>query len=155
MLAQPPSCCSGPVSFVRNHMDRELPAHVNPWFALKHSGVQGYIVASASVVCLSLLLSVATQNWTWASRSGGILVLFGVLLSLRRMFRLGPQRFDEPPEPVIINGSQFNMNVIHQDIQRAGDNFAQTSGIALIIFGTLLGSYGDIFLEWLYPIGGM
>lgn len=142
------------MSFVKHHMATESAAHVNPWFALKISGARGYLFASVAVVSISVVLSMLTQNWSWLPRCGGVLVLFGVLLSLRRLFRLGPQRFDEPTEPIIINHNQFNMKAMHQDIQRAGDNFAQLSGIALMTIGTLLASYGDLFLDWLFPFGG-
>ena len=81
-------------------------------------------------------------------------MLFGVLLSLRRLFRLGPQRFDEPTEPIVINNNQFNIKAMHQDIQRAGDNFAQLSGVGLMITGTLLASYGDLLMDWLFPFAG-
>ena len=74
--------------------------------------------------------------------------------SLRRLFRLGPQRFDEPTEPIVINGNQFNMRAMHQDIQRAGDNYAQISGVALMVAGTLVASYSDLLLDWLFPLAG-
>ena len=80
------------------------------------------------------------------------MVLFGVLLSLRRLFRLGPQDFDEPTEPAVINGNQFNFKHMHQSIQRLTDNFAQTSGVALLALGTVLASYGDIILEYVAPL---
>ena len=128
--------------------------HVNPWFALKISGARIYIFSSIVIVSLSLALSMLTNTWSWVPRCGGVLVLFGVLLSLRRLFRLGPQRFDEPTEPIVINNNQFNIKAMHQDIQRAGDNFAQLSGVGLMITGTLLASYGDLLMEWLFPFAG-
>lgn len=128
--------------------------HVNPWFALKISGARIYIFSSMVIVSLSLALSMLTSTWSWIPRCGGVLVLFGVLLSLRRLFRLGPQRFDEPTEPIVINNNQFNIKAMHQDIQRAGDNFAQLSGVGLMITGTLLASYGDLLMDWLFPFAG-
>lgn len=135
-------------------MATDSTAHVNPWFALKLSGARTYLLASAVIVGLSFALSIFTNTWSWVPRCGGVLVLFGVLLSLRRLFRLGPQRFDEPTEPIIINQNQFNMKAMHQDIQRAGDNFAQVSGVGLMTIGTVLASYGDLLLDWLLPFSG-
>ena len=129
-------------------------SHVNPWFALKISGARIYIFLSIVIVSLSLALSMLTDTWSWVPRCGGVLVLFGVLLSLRRLFRLGPQRFDEQTEPVVINNNQFNIKAMHQDIQRAGDNFAQLSGVGLMITGTLIASYGDLLMDWFFPFGG-
>jgi hypothetical protein len=134
-------------------MNLPSPATVNPWIALKISGARSYLIASTAVVSLSLAIGVFTQNWAWVPRCGGVLVLFGVLLSLRRLFRLGPKGFDEPTESLVINGNQLNFKAIHQDIQRAGDNFAQVSGVALMTLGTLLASYSDLLLDWAFPFG--
>ena len=135
-------------------MTSDSNAHVNSWFALKLSGARAYLSASAVIVGLSFALSIFTNTWSWVPRCGGVLVLFGVLLSLRRLFRLGPQRVDEPTEPIIINQNQFNMKAMNQDIQRAGDNFAQISGVALMTIGTVLASYGDLLLDWVLPFSG-
>jgi hypothetical protein len=135
-------------------MAPEPTSHVNRWFALKLSGAGRSVAVSVAVLAVSVVLSVSTKTWSWLPRSGGVLVLFGVLLSLRRLFRLGPQRLDEPTEPIVINGNQFNIKAMHQDIQRAGDNYAQVSGVALMIVGTLIASYSDLLLEWLFPFGG-
>ena len=129
-------------------------ARVNPRFALQISGVLRYGALAVVVAAGSVLTSLATGQWSWVSRSGGVLVLLGVLLSLRRLFRLGPQNFDEPTEPLIINRNQLNIRAMHQDIQRAGDNYAQAAGVALMIIGTFLGSYGDLLLQWLVPLPG-
>lgn len=129
-------------------------SHINPWFAFKLSGARRYLVAAAVVVAASVVISVCTKSWSWLPRCGGVLILLGVLLSLRRLFRLGPQRFDEPTEPFVINGNQFNMRAMHQDIQRAGDNYAQVSGVVLMVVGTLVSSYSDLLLEWLLPLSG-
>jgi hypothetical protein len=135
-------------------MTTDSTSHVNPWLALKISGARAYIFASVVVVSLSFALSMFSNTWGWLPRCGGVLLLFGVLLSLRRLFRLGPQRFDEPTEPIVINQNQFNMKAVRQDVQRAGDNFAQLSGVALMMIGTLLASYPDLLLDWLLPFSG-
>jgi hypothetical protein len=85
-------------------------------------------------------------------RAGGVIVLFGVLLSLRRLFRLGPQQLDEPTEPAIINGNQFNIAYMHQSIQRHTDNFAQVTGVVLMVLGTVLSSYADVLLDYVAPL---
>ena len=133
-------------------MNFHSQATVNLWFALKISGARTYLITSVTVICISILICVFTQNWTWVPRCGGVLVLFGVLLSLRRLFRLGPQKFDEPTEATFINGNQLNIPVIHQDIQRAGDNVAQLFGVGLMTIGTFLASYSDLFLDWVFPL---
>ena len=134
-------------------MHSQQSAWVNPWLAIRLSGARIYILVAIAVVAISAFASVLLANWSLVSRSGGVVILFGVLLSLRRLFRLGPQRFDEPSEPVILGQNQFNMRVITQDIQRAADNFAQATGISLIVIGTIIGSYGDLVLDWLVPLG--
>lgn len=140
-------------------MQPQLTARINPWFAFKASGARSYIAGSVIVLTLSAVLSFYTQSWSWISRAGGVIVLFGVLLSLRRLFRLGPQNYDEPTEPAVVNGTQsnpkyvqFNFKYMHQSIQRLTDSFAQTSGISLMILGTVLASYGDVILDYLVPL---
>lgn len=127
-------------------------ARINPWFAFKASGARSYIAGTVVVLAVSVALSTYTQSWSWISKAGGVVVLFGVLLSLRRLFRLGPQNLDEPTEPAVINDRQFNINHMHQSIQRLTDNFAQTSGVALMVLGTVLASYGDVVLDYLVPL---
>ena len=122
---------------------------VNTWCALRVFGVLRYAGAGILVLAICLVIAVLRQDWSWISRSGEVIVLFGVLLSLRRLFRLGPQNLDEPTEPTVINGNQFNMKVMWQDIQRAGDNYAQACGIILMVSGTLIVSYGDLAAAWL------
>lgn len=133
-------------------MQPQTTAHINPWLAFKASGARSYIIGTAVVITLSVAISLYTQSWSWVSRAGGVVVLFGVLLSLRRLFRLGPQNLDEPTEPAVINGNQFNMRFMHQSIQRLTDNFAQTSGLVLMVLGTVMSSYGDIMLDCLVPL---
>jgi hypothetical protein len=127
-------------------------ARIDPWFAFRASGARGYIAGTVVILGISVALSVYTQSWSWVSKAGGVVVLFGVLLSLRRLFRLGPQNLDEPTEPAVINGRQFNIKHMHQSIQRLTDNFAQTSGVALVVLGTVLASYGDVILDYLAPL---
>jgi hypothetical protein len=127
-------------------------AHINPWFAFKASGVRSYIAGTVAVLTLSVAVSIYMQSWSWISRSGAVVILFGVLLSLRRLFRLGPQNLDEPAEPAVVNGNQFNLKHMHQSIERLTDNFAQTCGVSLMVLGTILSAYGDIVLEYLVPL---
>lgn len=124
---------------------------INPWYALRNSGIIKYACYTLILLSISLLLAISTRKWSWLSSAGGVIVLFGVLLSLRRLFRLGPQAPDNPVEPFVINGNQFNIKAMHQDIQRLIDNYAQKTGVAFMIAGTLLGAYGEVLLTWLFP----
>lgn len=133
-------------------MQQQPTVHINPWFAFKASGAMSYIALTVVVLALSVAMSIYTQSWSWISRSGGVVVLFGVLLSLRRLFRLGPQNFDEPTEPAVINCNQFNFKYMHQSIQRLTDNFAQTLGVSLMVLGTVLSSYGEVIFDYLAPL---
>ena len=133
-------------------MSTEPHGRINPWYAFKHSGARRYLVASAVILVLSVALSLQTQSWSWVARSGGILVLFGVLLSLRKLFRLGPQKLDTPIEPLVINKNQFNINSMYQSINHLTDNFAQAFGVCLMVAGTILASYGDAVLDMLVPL---
>lgn len=132
-------------------MSTQPTSRINPWFAFKKSGARSYILATVAVLLVSVFLAMYFQMWSWVSRSGGVIVLFGVLLSLRRLFRLGHQRLEEPTEPPVINKNQFNMNYVYQSIERHIDNFAQVVGVVLMVLGTILSSYGDVILEKILP----
>lgn len=133
-------------------MSTEPHGRINPWFAFKYSGARRYVVASSLIIILSVALSLQTGTWSWVSRCGGVLVLFGVLLSLRKLFRLGPQKLDMPVEPIVTNGGQFNLNSMYQSINHLTDNFAQAFGVGLMVAGTIIASYGDAVLDLVFPL---
>ncbi|WP_367345238.1 hypothetical protein [Stenotrophomonas bentonitica] len=123
---------------------------INRWFAFKRSGALGYLVLSAVWIAVSAVIAVRLESWSWISRCGGVLVLFGVLLSLRKLLRLGAHKLDMPIEPIVVNG-QFNLTSMYQSIEHLTDNFAQAFGVFLMVAGTVIGSYGDAVLDRLLP----
>ena len=133
-------------------MNPASQATVNSCIALNISGSTGYLVAFAAVVSLSLAVSAFMQSWVWVLRSGGVLVLFGVLLSFRRLLRLVPQGFGESTSACVFGGKQLYAKAILQNIQRAGDSLAQVSSVASMTLGTLLISFSDRMLDWAFPL---
>jgi len=125
------------------------------WHLMK-AGLLKYILIVLVLLTASTFLSITNCNWGWLSRSGGLVILLGVILSLSRLFRVGPQNYNKENEPLVINKQgnrgQFNFTGLQQRINDTTDSFAQVVGFSLVIFGTILASYGDVIMEAIIPI---
>ena len=126
----------------------------NSPFRLHGLSTRLYLSASLVVVAASCFGSYWTCSWSWVQRSGGVLVLFGVLLSLRKVFRLGARHLADPDQPSTIRGNQLNIRYLMQQTERARDDQSQRPGIVLMVIGTILGAWGDLLLEMLLPLSG-
>jgi len=83
---------------------------------------------------------------------GGAIILLGVVLGFRRLFRVGPVRYAEEDEPLVIQRNQFNVTGMWQRVERITDSYAQAFGLGLIVFGTVLAAFGDEIAELVLPI---
>ena len=131
----------------------EEPA-INHWWHLRRAGASPYFLATVLTLLLSSGLSVSTCSWVWMQRCGGVVVLFGVLLGFPRLLRLGPQRAIQDDAPLVVDGNRLNMEGLWQSVQRLTDSYAQALGLGFVILGTLLAGYGDVVLEFLWPLAG-
>ncbi len=127
---------------------------IDRWWHLRRAGASRYSVAATVTLAVSTLLSFHTCSWTWMPRCGGVVVLFGVLLGFPRLLRMGPQRASEDDAPLVVHGNQLNIEAVWQRVQRLTDTYAQALGLVFIIVGTLLAGYGDVVLEFLWPLTG-
>lgn len=97
------------------------------------------------------------NNWTWVSRYGSILVVFGATLGLRRHFRLGSENAEAPlPADTIketgARAGYINASFINEKMAREYDLVLQVKGLKMAVFGTLLWGYGDAVLQLIYPL---
>jgi hypothetical protein len=104
------------------------------------------------IIALSTYLSISLCTWAWLVRSGGVIILLGVMLGFRRLFRIGAREHSGDDQP-LVRENRFNAAGMWQRAERLTDSFAQALGLGLIVLGTVLASYGDIFLSWLWPLG--
>jgi hypothetical protein len=119
---------------------------------IQRAGAVPYSAAVLVILGLFVYLSLHYCSWTWLSRGGGAIILLGVVLGFRRLFRVGPVRNAEEDEPLVIQRNQFNVTGMWQRVERITDSYAQAFGLGLIVFGTVLAAFGDEIAELVLPI---
>ena len=124
---------------------------VSALWHLRNAGAVPYCGSALAVIALSVYLSVSLCSWSWVARSGGVVILLGVMLGFRRLFRIGAREHPSEDQPLVV-GTQFNPAGMWQRVERLTDSFAQALGLWLIVVGTLLASYGDVLFAWLWPL---
>ena len=123
---------------------------------LKRIRAVRYVGSAVIILGISFYLSIITKDWGWVSSAGGVITLLGALLALRKLFRVGAQNLYKENEPLVINKKgnvgQLNLNGLFQRIEDLSDAYAQALGLGIVIFGTVLSSYGDKVLEYFVPL---
>lgn len=103
------------------------------------------LVGLASVVLVaSTLVSYFTCQWHWFGRSGAIVTMVGVLLSVRPLVRMGFTEWLRSQS--VINGGHAapTPQEREEDRQRKLDATATQIGVAMAFAGTLIWAYGDL-----------
>jgi hypothetical protein len=109
------------------------------------------------VFSLALYGSFNRQDWQLIGRGGNLMILAGVLMSLRRVLRLRDEANNEKMQPWTLpvesntRARQLNFGRINQEVFAIGDTRIQLTGFIVIVVGTLVASYGDLLLDWLLP----
>lgn len=124
---------------------------VSRWAHYKIIRAPRYLALCVLVLAIFVGLSIIHQDWSYFPRSGAFIALFGALLGLRKLLRKGARDMDEPNDPLVINGNQFNTEGMWQRVQDLSDSFAQELGLVLVVAGTLINGFGDLVLEALVP----
>ena len=90
-------------------------------------------------VCLSLVASYTTRNWDWFARSGSIVTMVGIILSVRPILRIEEQKTQD-------NGSILGdtPKEIVEDRQLKLDVLGLYIGNFMTVVGTLIWGYGDL-----------
>lgn len=130
---------------------KELPK-VSRWSHYKRIKAWRYLVCCALAIGFFTWLAVVQGNWACFERSGGIVALCGALLGLRKLLRKGARELNTPNEPIVINGNQFNVQAMWQQVEDLSDSFAQELGLVLVVLGTLIGTVGAPLLQFLVPL---
>lgn len=93
------------------------------------------------------------RDATQVSRVGNLIIGVGVWVSmrstLREAFKIGTDLADL--SPTIPGTNQMNSTFFNNIVFSAGDKRLQIHGFILVVFGSLLGSYGDLALKLLFP----
>ena len=105
------------------------------------------IICSAFIVeIFFIILSIRSCDWTWFSRSGGILTLLGGILAARRLIRKGIEQ---------ILHEEFNKDwgsvadkpcdLKNEEVkQTKNDITAAHLAFYIIVLGTLIWAFGDL-----------
>lgn len=121
------------------------------WAHYKIIKAPRYIAMSFIIIIICTFLAYIHRDWSYFSRSGGFIVLFGALLGLRKLLRKGARELNAPNEPLVINKNQFNTKGMFQRVHDLSDSFAQELGIIMVVIGTFINGFGDIVLNVLFP----
>ena len=96
------------------------------------------------VVLISAMASYQTHHWHWFGRSGSILTILGILLTIRPMIRMGLRKWIDYQS--IIDGGNFVQTEEEKEAnhQEYLDSIALKIGAIFSVVGTIIWAYGDL-----------
>jgi hypothetical protein len=110
------------------------------------------------ILLLGLYIAFAKRDSTLFPRFGNFIVAIGVWMSMRYVFREGINRYKNaldasptlPGNPgdkaFLLNSDYFN-NITFS----IGDAKLSIYGFVLVVFGSIIGSFGDLILKYFFP----
>lgn len=95
-------------------------------------------------VVVSGVVSHITGKWHWFGRSGSIMTMAGVILSVRPLVRMGFPKWCQ--SLLVLDGGHIvpKPEEIEADRQTKLDATASRIGVFLALVGTLVWAYGDL-----------
>lgn len=97
-------------------------------------------------VAFSVWLSYSENNWLWLSRSGSILVIIGVLMTVRPLVRVGFNDYVKSELTIDCGTITPSSEEIEAASQKQIDFKAFQIGAVYSIIGTIIWAYGDLFV---------
>ena len=122
------------------------------WWHYKKIKAPRYVFLALIAIGSFTALAVLKSDWAYLERSGGIVALLGALLGLRKLLRKGAHELNTQNEPLVINGNQFNVNAMWQEVEDLSDSFAQELGLIMAVAGTVIGAAAAPILQWIIPL---
>lgn len=108
------------------------------------SNIYFFTLIPISVLSSSVTASYLTGEWLWFGRSGAIVTMAGVILSLRPMLRVGFNKWVELHHEFDAGTLIETPEEIEEKRQVKLDVIASYTGAFLTIIGTLIWGYGDL-----------
>ena len=108
------------------------------------SNIYFFTLIPISVLSSSVTASYLTGEWLWFGRSGAIVTMAGVILSLRPMLRVGFNKWVELYHEFDAGKIIETPEEIEEKKQVKLDVIASYTGAFLTIIGTLIWGYGDL-----------
>lgn len=98
----------------------------------------------------SIVLSFYTKDFSWFSRSGPILVLCGTALAIRPLLRMGLEKYIAYLNTIDGGHVEPTPEELEAERQQRLDVKSSIIGFYFIVFGTLIGAYGDLLKNIIY-----
>ena len=99
---------------------------------------------AALAVFISFGASFVTAEWHWFGRSGAILTMAGVLLSVRPLIRMGFSEWYRSMSVIDCGHLEPTPEEIEAERQSNLDATASRIGVYMAVIGTLVWAYGDL-----------
>lgn len=100
--------------------------------------------AAALAVAISFAESFVTSKWHWFGRSGAVLTMAGVLLSVRPLVRMGFSEWFRSLTVIDCGHLEPTQEEIEAERQSKLDATASHIGVYMALVGTLVWAYGDL-----------
>ena len=99
---------------------------------------------AAFAIAVSFLASFVTDKWHWFGRSGAIVTMAGVLLSVRPLVRLGFSEWLRSLHTIDGGHLEPTPEEIEAEHQSKLDATASHIGVYMALVGTIIWAYGDL-----------
>ena len=105
-----------------------------------------FIIIPTCAISASLIASLITEEWHWFGRSGAIVTMAGVILSVRPVVRRGFNEWLKQQDEIDYGSLDDNTaKEIEEKRQVRLDLIASYIGMFMTMIGTLIWGYGDLF----------
>ncbi len=108
------------------------------------SNIRLLVVVAAVFVVISILASYVTGKWHWFGRSGGIMTMVGILLTVRPLVRMGRTKWFNSQRVIDGGGAAPTAEEVEEEEQSRLDAKATQIGVIMAVVGTMIRAYGDL-----------
>ncbi|MGO9570150.1 MAG: hypothetical protein ACLP5H_21685 [Desulfomonilaceae bacterium] len=95
-------------------------------------------------VVISTQASYVTGKWHWFGRSGGIITMMGVLLTVRPLVRMGVTKWFNSQRVIDGGGAAPTPEEVEEERQLKLDAKATQIGVIMALVGAVIWAYGDL-----------
>ncbi len=108
------------------------------------SNISLLVGVAALAVAVSFAASLVTAKWHWFGRSGAIITMVGVVLSVRPLVRLGFAEWFRSLHIIDCGHLEPTPEEIEAERQSKLDATASHIGVCMALIGTVVWAYGDL-----------